>query len=80
MTSILGPPQTDAQNDIQLLLHKHGLEYTPDGGLIRWSASNSQHPRNWSIARKFYDTSLIIFLDLFVCVSEHLEYPLYITD
>ncbi|KAJ5950779.1 uncharacterized protein N7479_009192 [Penicillium vulpinum] len=57
-------PMPDQAN-IQSLLDENGLEYTPDGEFIRWSASNKHHPRNWPIARKIYDSSLIIFLDLF---------------
>ncbi|PYI00267.1 MFS multidrug transporter [Aspergillus sclerotiicarbonarius CBS 121057] len=70
MSILLGQPHTEAQDHVQFLLDEHHLEYTPDHGFIRWSASNPQHPRNWLPARKMYDTSLIIFLDLFTtCVS-----------
>lgn len=50
---------------LQYVLDENGLEYTPDGKFIRWSASNKKHPRNWHMSRKIYDSSLIIFLDFF---------------
>ncbi|KAF3388495.1 hypothetical protein F1880_004284 [Penicillium rolfsii] len=59
-------PPTEDCCDIQQLLDTYGLEYTPDGQCIRWSVSNRKHPRNWPAARKIFDTSLIIFLDLSV--------------
>lgn len=46
-------------------LHEQGLELTPDGQYVRWSRSNQRHPRNWSKARKAYDTGLIIWVDVF---------------
>ncbi|KAJ5648399.1 hypothetical protein N7490_004771 [Penicillium lividum] len=56
--------------DLQLVLDSHGLEFTPDGQLIRWSASNKNHPRNWTLSRKIYDSHMVIFLDLFTtCIS-----------
>ncbi|OQD81434.1 hypothetical protein PENANT_c027G04819 [Penicillium antarcticum] len=58
------PPIPD-RTSIQSHLDNYGLEYTPDGEFIRWSASNINHPRNWPLLRKIYDSSLIIFLDLF---------------
>ncbi|KAJ5793030.1 MFS multidrug transporter [Penicillium pulvis] len=51
--------------DLQSVLNEYGLEFTPDGQLIRWSASNKNHPRNWTLGRKIYDSHMIIFLDLF---------------
>lgn len=50
------------------LLNAHGLELTPDGEFVRWSASNLHHPRNWSLPRKVYDCTLIIFLECFTYV------------
>ncbi|KAB8250858.1 subtilisin-like protein [Aspergillus flavus] len=46
-------------------LRQYGLEFATDGFHIRWAKGNQRHPRNWSIVRKAYDTSLIIFLELF---------------
>jgi hypothetical protein len=37
-------------------------------GLISWRADSKDHPRNWSTARKTFDTTVIIFLELFVTV------------
>jgi hypothetical protein len=62
----MGP--TEAQARLQSALDDLALESTPDGQFIRWSASNRRHPRNWHASRKIYDSSLIIFLDLFTYV------------
>lgn len=45
-------------------LSRHGLErsYT---GYIQWKKNSKDHPRNWSFGRKFYDTSVIISLELY---------------
>lgn len=60
-----GLPPIPEKGDIQSFLDASELEYTPDGKYIRWSALNKRHPRNWSAARKAFDSSVIIFLDLF---------------
>ncbi|KAK5660518.1 hypothetical protein OQA88_13067 [Cercophora sp. LCS_1] len=48
-------------------LIKLGLQRTSDG-LISWRSDSEDHPRNWSILRKSFDTSVIIFLEFFVTV------------
>lgn len=63
---------TEAQARLRSALDDLALESTPDGQFIRWSASNRRHPRNWHDSRKIYDSSLIIFLDLFTYVSSFL--------
>ncbi|KAH8700928.1 putative MFS transporter [Talaromyces proteolyticus] len=55
----------DAQRRLQSHLDEMRLEFTPDRHFVRWSASNRRHPRNWPMVRKVYDSSLIIWLDLF---------------
>ncbi|KAI1854654.1 hypothetical protein JX265_007478 [Neoarthrinium moseri] len=47
------------------ILDEQGLELTPDGQHVRWSRANQRHPRNWSKARKAYDTGLIIWVDVY---------------
>ena len=32
---------------------------------VKWRRDAAVHPRNWSMARKTFDTSLILLLDLF---------------
>ncbi|KAJ5760912.1 hypothetical protein N7520_008068 [Penicillium odoratum] len=59
--------------DLQLVLDSHGLEFTPDGQLIRWSASNKNHPRNWTLSRKIYDSHMVISLDLFTTAANHAQ-------
>ncbi|KAE8378046.1 major facilitator superfamily domain-containing protein [Aspergillus bertholletiae] len=44
-------------------LSEHHLELTPDGRYIRWHRGNPNHPRNWTVARKCFDTGLICLLD-----------------
>lgn len=56
------------EGNAQSILDAYGLEYTPDGQYIRWSVSNKKHPRNWNMPQKIYDSSVIIFLDLFTYV------------
>lgn len=61
------PPSHNSSN-IQSVLDDYELEFTADGKLIRWSASNKNHPRNWSTSRKLLDSSLLGFFDLFTYV------------
>jgi hypothetical protein len=35
-------------------------------GLISWGSDSKDHPRNWTNARKVFDTTVIIFLEFFV--------------
>lgn len=65
------PPVVLEKGDVQSFLDAYELEYTPDGKYIRWSASNKKHPRNWSATRKGFDSSVIVFLDLFTYVHVH---------
>ncbi|KAJ5290147.1 uncharacterized protein N7443_010400 [Penicillium atrosanguineum] len=64
-TMSLKLPASHDSSNIQSVLDAYGLEFTSDGKLIRWSASNKKHPRNWSTSRKSFDSSVIIFLELF---------------
>lgn len=45
-----------------------GLQKGADG-FIYWRHDATQHPRNWSYARKFYDTTTVVFLDFFMGVE-----------
>lgn len=51
----------------KLHLANHGLQRGPDG-LITWKKGSHDHPRNWPTARKAFDTTVIVFLELFVQV------------
>ena len=55
-----------------LQLAQHGLQRGTDG-LISWQRGSNDHPRNWSPARKAFDTTVIIFLEFFVYVP-HFDY------
>ncbi|KAJ5157851.1 uncharacterized protein N7482_008951, partial [Penicillium canariense] len=45
------------------LLH-HGLELSSTG-YIQWRQDCKDHPRNWSLWRKTYDTSIVMFLEFY---------------
>ncbi|KAE8146064.1 subtilisin-like protein [Aspergillus avenaceus] len=78
VTDVKGSPNSLAYNDgtrmshcetdkgiLEQHLRQYGLQVAPGGFYIHWARDNERHPRNWSILRKTYDTSLIIFLELF---------------
>jgi len=56
--------ETDQTEDC-LQLARYGLQRGSDG-LISWQRGSKDHPRNWSTARKAFDTTVIIFLEFFV--------------
>jgi hypothetical protein len=41
---------------------KHGLAVTQQG-LVYWKKGESQHPRDWNINRKLYDSFLVILFE-----------------
>jgi hypothetical protein len=43
-------------------LHGHGLA-TDAAGFIRWRNDNPQHPRNWTLQAKMYNTIIILLLE-----------------
>ncbi|KAK4149847.1 polyamine transporter 1 [Chaetomidium leptoderma] len=54
-----------------------GLQRRSDG-LISWRPDSKDHPRNWTTARKAFDTTVIIFLEFFAPVAHaaQLEFSL----
>lgn len=46
-------------------LDRYGLEVDAVSGYIRWRKDSRDHPRNWSVWRKTYDTSLVMLLELY---------------
>jgi hypothetical protein len=40
-----------------------------DDDYVKWRTNASAHPRNWTAARKTYDTGLVLLLDLFTWVT-----------
>ena len=61
------PQSIDLQEhprSLEHLLELHGVEKRDDGSL-NWIEGSKQHPRNWSLGRKLYDTSLLIFVEFF---------------
>jgi hypothetical protein len=51
-------------------LHARGLEVN-DAGNVDWHLSSCHHPRRWSLARKLYDTSIIVFLEFFMTLASN---------
>lgn len=49
-------------------IRHHGLEYQ-QGNQLRWPKDDSEHPRNWFISTKAYNTVVIIALDFFTDIS-----------
>ena len=41
---------------------KHGLAITKEG-LVDWKEGGTQHPRNWNLKRKLYDSFLVILFE-----------------
>ncbi|EHA28385.1 hypothetical protein ASPNIDRAFT_123162 [Aspergillus niger ATCC 1015] len=58
-------PVESEKETLLALLPQYGLKLAPDGIHIQWALGNCRHPRNWSLQRKVYDTTLIIFLEFF---------------
>lgn len=65
--SMADTPLPDSTDPLQRTLHLHGLERRDDGS-ITWTRANNDHPRNWTMLRKLYDTGQIICLDLVTLV------------
>ncbi|KAL2795561.1 major facilitator superfamily domain-containing protein [Aspergillus keveii] len=49
-------------------LARHGLELEPSTGYICWRKDSKDHPRNWPVLRKTFDTSLVVFLEFYTTV------------
>ena len=64
--------ETDDVDQEPELLADLGLERRSDG-LISWRSDSKDHPRNWTAARKAFDTTVIIFLEFFVTVVSTAE-------
>lgn len=42
--------------------HTNGL-HIEDDGLVRWKTDTRDHPRAWGLARKVYDTTIIVLIE-----------------
>lgn len=73
----IGPSRDDASTitkstlvkvevDLELeeTLKKFGLRLEHDG-CLNWRMDASVHPRNWSVSRRVFDTSILLTLDLY---------------
>lgn len=63
MAEIMRQPSRDSISELRENLEAHGLELSIDGH-IQWNKQNPEHPRNWALWRKVYNTSVILFLEL----------------
>jgi hypothetical protein len=65
---------TQAPQDVPAVvieaLHARGLEVN-DVGNVDWHLTSPHHPRRWSLNRKIYDTSIIIFLEFFMTLASN---------
>lgn len=66
---VLGYVEEPDSLQLHLLLAQNGLKMASDELHVQWAMGNRRHPRNWSIFRKAYDISLVVFLELFTYVS-----------
>ncbi|KAM0251905.1 hypothetical protein ACHAQJ_007967 [Trichoderma viride] len=73
-TKEMNVESTQILDESSAVLLNHGLTLSSDG-FVRWGKNNPDHPRNWSFARKAYDTSLIIFLDFFTTATSTMGAP-----
>jgi hypothetical protein len=55
-------------HDSQDVIEALGLQLH-DNGFIKWKTDSPDHPRNWSVLRKTFDTGLIFFFDFFTLVA-----------
>ncbi|RAK94073.1 MFS multidrug transporter [Aspergillus costaricaensis CBS 115574] len=65
VSRVITAPVESEKETLLALLPQYGLKLAPDGVHIQWALGNCRHPRNWSLRRKVYDTTLIIFLEFF---------------
>lgn len=65
VSRVITAPVESGKETLLALLPQYGLKLAPDGVHIQWALGNCRHPRNWSLRRKVYDTTLIIFLESF---------------
>jgi hypothetical protein len=45
-------------------LSRHGLELSATDH-VQWKSDCIDHPRNWSLWRKIYDTSIVMLLEFY---------------
>nr|XP_036585692.1 MFS multidrug transporter [Colletotrichum truncatum]KAF6795743.1 MFS multidrug transporter [Colletotrichum truncatum] len=55
------------ETDESTTLARFGVERRDDG-LINWRRDCKSHPRNWSLARKTFDTTVIILFELYTTI------------
>ncbi|KAL5350604.1 hypothetical protein ACLOAV_004173 [Pseudogymnoascus australis] len=54
----------EVDSELEETLEKFGLRLEDDG-CLNWRADASAHPRNWSVSRRAFDTSVLLALDLY---------------
>lgn len=50
--------------ELEKTLKEFGLRLENDG-CLNWRMDASAHPRNWSVSRRAFDTSVLLALDLY---------------
>jgi len=54
----------EVDHELEETLKKFGLILESDG-CLNWRMDASMHPRNWSVSRRTFDTSVLLALDLY---------------
>ncbi|OBT84330.1 hypothetical protein VE02_07271 [Pseudogymnoascus sp. 03VT05] len=56
--------EVEVNPELEETLKKFGLRLESDG-CLNWQMDASAHPRNWSVSRRAFDTSVLLALDLY---------------
>lgn len=56
--------EVEVDPELEETLKKFGLRLESDG-CLNWQMDASAHPRNWSVSRRAFDTSVLLALDLY---------------
>lgn len=56
--------KVEADLELEEILKNLGLRLDNDG-CLNWRMDASTHPRNWSVSRRAFDTSILLALDLY---------------
>lgn len=62
-----GKIDCDVRIDVKTDLDDFGVAISSNG-FVRWSDNSPDHPRNWTLARKFYDIGVVATMEFFTYV------------
>ncbi|GAB7361854.1 hypothetical protein MBLNU230_g1894t1 [Neophaeotheca triangularis] len=75
----ISPSKTRSHTDISLsvleALSARGLRIDARGQ-VQWRRNSNQHPRQWNLSRKLYDTTVICFIEFFVTMVSNTGTPI----